>query len=207
MFPNKDTPWGWEKEVIQERSRDVPDAVDKKDCFLLCFVQNIWYLGGTSDVTTILDDRVNILQISCKTLPPPPPQKYCCVVHLHGSEHTQCFRWFQSDAVFFHCSKFSVWVYNTSDIPTGQTINWSKIQLSWVLMLYYPYKMFSGYKSVIVTPCACSLFVNKETKITRYMNDHFWQLFFGAFSVCDHCILKSTTAWCWNYVLSIYIYI
>ena len=96
---------------------------------------------------------------------------------------------------FFGCSKLSVRVYNTSDVPPGQTftINWSKMQLSWMLMLYYP--MFSGYKSVIVTPCACSLFVSKVTKITQYMDVHFWRSFFGAFSVCDNCILKSTTAW------------
>ena len=31
MFPNKDTPCGQENEVIQERSRDVPDVVDKKE--------------------------------------------------------------------------------------------------------------------------------------------------------------------------------
>ena len=71
---------------------------------------------------------------------------------------------------------------------TGQTftIIWSKIQLSWVLMLYYPYKtMFSGYKSVIFTPCACSLFVSKVTKITWYMDVRFCRSFFGAFSVCD----------------------
>ena len=99
---------------------------------------------------------------------------------------------------FCGCSKFSVWVYNTSDIPTGQTftINWSKIQLSWVLMLYYPYKtMFSAYKSVIVSPCACDLFVSKVMKITRYMDVRFGRSFFGTFSVCDACILKSTTAW------------
>ena len=67
---------------------------------------------------------------------------------------------------FFNCSKFSFWVCNTSDVHTGQTfvINWSKTQLSWVLMLYYPYKtMFSAYKSVIVSPCACDLFVSKVT--------------------------------------------
>ena len=54
MFPNKDTPCSWENEVIQERSYDMLDVVDKKrDCFLLCFVQNIRYLVGTSDVTTL----------------------------------------------------------------------------------------------------------------------------------------------------------
>ena len=63
-------------------------------------------------------------------------------------------------------------------------------------MLYYPYKtMFSAYWSVIVTPCACDLFVSKVTKITRYMDVHFWRSFFGAFSVCNDCIFKSTTAW------------
>ena len=99
---------------------------------------------------------------------------------------------------FFGCSKFSVQVCNTSDVHTGQTfaINWSKIQLSWVLMLYYPSKtMFSAYKSVIVSPCACNLFVSKVTKITRYMDVRFWRSFFSAFLVCDDCILKSTTAW------------
>ena len=87
---------------------------------------------------------------------------------------------------FFGCSKFSVWVCNTSDVHTGQTftISWSKTQLSWMLMLYYPYKtMFSVYKSVIVSPCACDLFVSKVTKITRYMDVRFWRSFFGFFSV------------------------
>ena len=97
---------------------------------------------------------------------------------------------------FFGCSKFLVQVYNTSDIPTGQTfaINWSKIQLLWVLMLYYPYKMmFSRYKLVIVTPCAYGLFVSKVTKVTRDMDVHFWRSFFSAFSVCNDCIL--ITSW------------
>ena len=63
-------------------------------------------------------------------------------------------------------------------------------------MLYYPYKtMFSTYKSVIVSPCACNLFVSKVTKITRYMDVRFWRSFFSAFSVCDDRIFKSTTAW------------
>ena len=68
--------------------------------------------------------------------------------------------------------------------------------VSKVLMLYYPYKtIFSTYKSVIVSPCACDLFVSKVMKITRYMDVRFGQSFFGTFSVCDDCILKSTTAW------------
>ena len=39
----------------------------KWDCFLVCFVQNITYLAGKSDVTTISNDQENILQTSCKT--------------------------------------------------------------------------------------------------------------------------------------------
>ena len=96
--------------------------------------------------------------------------------------------------LLFFGSKFSVWDYNTYDVPTGQTfaISRSKIQLSWVLMLYYPDKMmFSTYKSVIVTLSACDLFVSKVTKITWYMDVHFSALF----SVCDDYTLKSTTAW------------
>ena len=56
--------------------------------------------------------------------------------------------------------------------------------------------MFYAYKSVIVTPCACDLFVSKVTKITQDMDVCFWRSFFSAFfSGCDDCILKSTTAW------------
>ena len=67
-------------------------------------------------------------------------------------------------------------------------------------MLYYPYKtVFSRYKSVIVSPCACDLFVGKVTKITQLpVHGHgcpFLEVLFCAFSVCDDCILKSTTAW------------
>ena len=84
---------------------------------------------------------------------------------------------------FFGCSKFSVQDYNTSEQSRANIRNnWSKIQLSWVLMLYYPYKtMFSTYKSVIISPCACDLFVSKVTKITQYMDVRFWQTFFSAF--------------------------
>ena len=104
VFPNKDTPCGRENEVIQERSRDVPDVVDKKrDCFLVCFVQNIRYLVGTSDVTTISKDQGNVLQILCKTSL--EKREYCCVVQMHGLEHTQRFWWFWSDAVVFRLFK------------------------------------------------------------------------------------------------------
>ena len=58
----------------------------KRDCFLVCFVQNIRYLVGTSDVTTISNDLGNILQTLCKTSL--KKNKYLYVVQMHGSEHT-----------------------------------------------------------------------------------------------------------------------
>ena len=103
-FPNKDMPCGWENDGTQERSCDVPDVVDKKrDCFLVCFVQNIRYIVGTSDITTISNDPGNFLQISCKTSL--KKNKYCCLVQMHGSEHKWRFRWFRSDAVVFRLFK------------------------------------------------------------------------------------------------------
>ena len=171
MFPNKDTPCSWENEVIQERSRDMPDVVDKTRLLsrlfciscrdIICY-NNIKRSGKYSWLHAKLHWKKN---------------EHCCVVQMHGLEHTRCFQRFRTMLPFFGCPKFSVWVYNTSDVPTGQTfaINWSKIQLSWVLMLYYPYEtVFSVYKSVIATPCACNLFVSKVTKITRFMDLHFW---------------------------------
>ena len=41
--------------------------------------------------------------------------------------------------------------------------------------------MFSTYKSVIVSPCACNLFVSKVTKITRYMDVRFLAVIFRRF--------------------------
>ena len=164
-----------------ERSRDVPDVVDKKrGCFLVCFVQNIRYLVGTSGITTVSNDRGNILQISCKTSLKKNTRVSLCSANAWIGTHTT----FPVIPKRCSCSKFSVFlVCNTSDVHTGQTfaINWSKIQLSWVLMLYYPYKtIFSAYKTVIGSPCACDLFVSKVTKITRYM-DVFWAVIFRRF--------------------------
>ena len=59
------------------------------------------------------------------------------------------------------------------------SINWSRMFAIRCVVIsnwkFYPYKtMFSVSKSVIVTPCACDLFVSKVTKITEYMDVHFW---------------------------------
>ena len=90
MFLNEDPPCSRGNEVTQERSRDVPDVVEKQDCFLICFVKDVRYLVGMSDITTISKDRGNILQISCKTSL--KKNEYRCVVQMHGSEHRQRFQ-------------------------------------------------------------------------------------------------------------------
>ena len=75
----------------------------KRDCFLICFVQNIRYLVGMLDITTISNNRGNILQILCKTSLKKP--EYCCVVQMHGLEHTRRFWRFWNDAVVFRLFK------------------------------------------------------------------------------------------------------
>ena len=97
MFPNKDMPWGWENEVIQERSHDVMDVVDKTRLLSRLFCTKYYIFYKTSDITTISNDWGNTLQTSCKTL----LKKTSIAVLL--------------------CSKFSVRDYSTSDIATGQT--------------------------------------------------------------------------------------
>ena len=168
MFPNKDTPCGRENEGTQERSHDVPDVVDKKEtCFLVCFVQNIRHLVGTSDITTISNDRGNILQISCKTLLKKKQVSLCSANAWIGTHVTfpvilkRCCRFLVVQSFQFELATHRMYIQ-------GKHLWWSKIQLSWVLMLYYPYKMmFSAYKSVIVSPCACDLFVSDENHSVR----------------------------------------
>ena len=197
-------PCGQENDGTWERSRDVPDVVDKKECFLVCFVQSIIYLVGTSDITTISNDQGNILQISCKTsLKKRVP---LCNASAWIGTHATFLVILKRCCCFFGCSKFSVRVCNSSDVQTF-VISWSKIQLLWVLMLYYPYKtMFSAYKSVIVSPCACDLFVSKVTKITWYMD----VVFGGHFLALFQCVM--TVCWnqphpgCWNYLYYIFIH-
>ena len=133
-----------------------------------------------SDITTISNDWGNILQTSCKTSL--KKNEYCCVVQMHGSEHTQCFRWFRSNAAVFRLLKiFSsrlqhIWHSYRANIRD------QLIENTTIVSVHVLYKMmFSTYKSVIVTPCACSLFVSKVTKITWYMDVRFWRLFFCAF--------------------------
>ena len=92
---------------------------------------------------------------------------------------------------FFGCSKFSVWVYNTSHVQQGKhsrSIDWKYNYHEWCYIIRIK-QCFPR------TPCDCDLFVSEVTKITRYMDVRFWQSFFCAFSVCDVSILKSTTHW------------
>ena len=148
--------------------------------------------------------------------------RFCAKLHWKKRRVSLCSAnaWIWTDATFpvipKQCCHVMVqsfqFEFATHLTQTGQTfmINWSKIQLLWVLMLYYPYKtMFSAYKSVIVSPCACDLFVSKVTKITQYMDVCFWRSFFSAFSVFDQLM---TMSWnqpqpgCWNYLYYIFIH-
>ena len=85
---------------------------------------------------------------------------------------------------FFGCSKFSVRVCNISDIIQGKHLWWIDRKYNCHECWCYPYKMmFSAYKSVIVSPCACDLFVSKVTKITRTWMSVLAVIFWHFFSV------------------------
>ena len=75
----------------------------KKRLLSRLFVQNIRYLVGTSDVTTISKSRGNILQILCKTSL--KQKQYCCVAQMHGLEYMWHFQWFWSNAVVLRSFK------------------------------------------------------------------------------------------------------
>ena len=141
-----------------------------------------------SDITTISNNRGNILQISCKTSL--KKNEYRSVMQMHGSEHTRRFRWFQSDAVVFRLFKvFSVSLQH-SWCTYRANIHDQLIENTTIMSVDVFCIQISDWFSM------CLQFVCKQrTKITRYMDVRFWRSFFGAFSVCDDCILKSTKAW------------
>ena len=98
MFPNKDTPCGRENECTRERSCDVLDVVDKKETafsFVLYKILDIlegrWILQQYQTIGEIF------FRFRAKTSL--KKNEYHCVVQMHGLEHTQRFRWFQSNAV------------------------------------------------------------------------------------------------------------
>ena len=105
MFPNKNTPCGRENEGIQKRSRDVPDVVDKKETafsFVLYKILDILY--GRQMLQQYQTVREIFFRFRAK-LRWKKREEYCCVVQMHGSEHTQRFWWFRSDAVVFRLFK------------------------------------------------------------------------------------------------------
>ena len=72
-----------------ERSHDIPDVVNKKETAFSFVLYKILDVGTTA-ITTISNDRGNILQISCKTSL--KKNEYRCVVQMHGLEHMRRFR-------------------------------------------------------------------------------------------------------------------
>ena len=179
----------------------------KRDCSLVCFVQNIRYLVGTSDITTISNDWGNILQISCKTLLKKTRVSLCSANAWIGTHVTfpvipkRCCHFLVVQSFQFEFATHPMYIQGKHSRSIDRKYSYREC---WC----YAYKkMFSAYKSVIVSPCACDLFVSKVMKITRLMDVRFWRSFFGAFSVCDDCILKSTTAWMLKlFVLYIFIH-
>ena len=141
MFPNKDTPCGRENESTQERSRDVLDVADKKETafsFVLYKISDI-LLGRQ-----MLQQYQTIGEIFFR---------FCAKLCWKKPWVSLC-----SANAWIGCSKFSVRVCNTSDVHTGQTfaINCLKIQLSWILMLYYPYREYWCYIIRIKRCCPCT---------------------------------------------------
>ena len=136
-----------------------------------------------SDVTTISNDQGDILQNSCKT-------------SLKKKRVLLCSAnaWIRTHAMFQvipkRCCCFSVVQSFQFEITTLLTYLQGKHSRSvdrkynyhecWCYIIHIKW-FFSAYKSLIVTPCACDLFVSKVTKITRFMDVHFWQSFFSAF--------------------------
>ena len=90
MFQNEDPPCSRGNEDTQEMSRDVPDVVEKRDCFLICFVKDITcrdvrYYNNIKGSGKYSSDFVQNFAEKTTT-------EYRCVVQMHGSEHTRRFR-------------------------------------------------------------------------------------------------------------------
>ena len=103
MFLNKDTPCGPENEVIQKRSCDMLDVVNKKETafsFVLYKIFDILYGRQMLQQYQMIGE---IFFRFCAKLR--WKNEYCCVVQMHGLEHTRRFRWFWSDAVVFQLFK------------------------------------------------------------------------------------------------------
>ena len=95
---------------------------------------------------------------------------------------------------FFGCSKFSVQVYSTSHVLRANICDQliGKIQLSWADVICIKRCFLHTNQWLLLHVLAV---ISKVTKIIQYTDVCFWRSFFCAFSVCDDCILKSTTAW------------
>ena len=133
------------KSVGQEVLHDMLDVVEECDCFLICFLKNIRYFVKHQLLQQYLNDQKMFLKLHANLA---EKIDCCCVVLMYGSEHTRCFWWFQSEAVVLGLYEVYSLILQHIWCVRAQTFmsNWSKIQQSWILMLYYPYKMmFSTY--------------------------------------------------------------
>ena len=197
MFANTQRPreCGRENEVIQERSRDALDVVQKRNCFLFCFVKRYCYLFCiTSDITPITNDRGNILQTSCKAS-----------LKKNNNWILLCsaYAWIGTHAMFpvmsfFSCSKFSVRDYNTSNVIQGKHSRSADRKYNYRECWCYIIRIKRCF------PHTTQWLLFHVLAICLYQSDEnhsvhgcpFWAIIFRRFfSGCDNCILKSTTAW------------
>ena len=91
MFLNKDTPCGLENEVIQKRSCDMLNVVNKKETafsFVLYKIFDILYGRQILQQYQMIGE---IFFRFCAKLRW-KNNEYCCVVQMHGLEHTRRFR-------------------------------------------------------------------------------------------------------------------
>ena len=185
--------WSHSGKVIQEL-----DVVDKKrDCFLVCFVQNIRYLVGTSDVTTVSNDLGNILQTSCKT-------------SLKKESVLPCSAnaWIRTHATFLvipkRCCHFSVVQSFQFEFTTHLTYLQGKH--SWSVDQKYNYRECLCYiirikqcflrtnQWLLLHVLAICLYAKWQKSLGTWMSA-FGGNFSALFSNCVMTILKSTTAW------------
>ena len=187
---------------FRKGQRDVLDVVDKKECFLLCFVQNIQYLVGTSDVTTISNNWGNILQILCKTSLKEKRVLLCSANAWTG--------WFRSDAVIFRLFK----VFSSS-LQHIQRTYWANIrnhliENTTIVSVGVILSVLNDVFRVQISDCysMCLQFVCKQSEKNHSVHGClFLAVIFRHFFQC-----VMTVSWnqlhtgCWNYLYYIFIH-
>ena len=118
-------------------------------------------------------------------------KEYCCVVQMHGSEHTRHFQWFRSDAVVFRL--FKVFSLSLQHIRRTYRANIRNQVIENTTILSY-----------IIHIKRCFLGTNQWLRFVCL------SIFGGHFSALFQCVM--TVSWnqpqpgCWNYLYYIFIH-